>query len=87
MTGRRAKPRGGVAQANRSLRTRVHSRFLDRALRDLPRAQCRTPTKVRYRSRKAAESAAEKQWREAGRILYAYPCIDHFHLTSQRTHP
>lgn len=53
------------------------------ALRDLPRCSCTTPHKVKYRSRKAAETSAEKQWLMDRRLVTAYPCGDHFHLTSQ----
>lgn len=55
-----------------------------RALADLPRAQCLAPHKVRFRSCKAAETAAEKQWRaDHQRRLRPYPCGDHYHLTSR----
>ncbi|MDO2394503.1 hypothetical protein QRB38_11870 [Mycobacterium avium subsp. hominissuis] len=57
---------------------------LSDALRDLPRAKCLRPDKVRYRSIKAADTAAEKQWLAARRVLYPYPCGDHYHLTSRR---
>lgn len=52
-------------------------------LRDLPRAGCVAPHKLKYRSQKAAEAAADKQWHRDHRILWAYPCSDHFHLTSR----
>lgn len=54
---------------------------LREALRDLPRVACKAPHKVKYRSHKAAETAAEKQWLLDRRILTPYPCSDHYHLT------
>lgn len=77
MSGRRAKPRtGGVQQAK--------APSLREALRDLPRATCMRPDKVKYRSLKAAQTAAEKQWIADKRILKPYLCGDHYHLTSRR---
>ncbi|UXA19530.1 hypothetical protein [Mycobacterium sp. SMC-4] len=42
------------------------------------------PDKVKYRSLKAAQTAAEKQWIADKRILKPYLCGDHYHLTSRR---
>ena len=73
---RRAKPRSS-GQANR------RSVTLAQALKDLPRATCFNPEKVKYRSLKTAESAAEKQWITDRRLLKPYPCGSHYHLTSR----
>lgn len=54
-----------------------------KALADLPRTECDKPEKVRYRSWKAAETAADKQWWAERRLLRPYPCGNHFHLTSK----
>lgn len=77
--GRRAKPRRGREQRNHT-----QAAALSVALRDLPRARCLAPHKVKHRSLKAAETAAEKQWWSDHRILTPYPCGDHYHLTSHR---
>ena len=73
---RRSKPRGGVAETYRP--------SLADALRDMPRAMCARPDKVRYRSVKAAQTAAERLWLTDKRIVRPYPCGDHYHLTSRR---
>lgn len=78
---RRPKPRRGGMQPVH------HAQDLAKALKDLPRARCLRPDKVPYRSLKAAQSAAEKQWLADRRILTPYVCVDHYHLTSQRTQP
>ena len=70
--------------SKRSREKRLHKQpvrlNLRRVLANLPRAACADPEKVRYRSRKHAETAAETQWRDHRRILVAYPCSDHYHL-------
>jgi hypothetical protein len=54
------------------------------ALKGLPRVTCFNPEKVKYRSLKAAETSAEKQWLRDRKILYPYYCGDHYHLTSKK---
>ena len=69
---------------DRALRRGRNQAPLLQALCDLPRAQCVTPDKVRYRSCKAAETAAEKQWKaDHQRLLRPYSCGTHWHLTSK----
>lgn len=75
-----------MTSRSREIRKRKYQRPepVDVLAKDLPRAPCPRPDKQKYRSRKSAESAAEKQWRADQRILWAYPCGDHFHLSRRK---
>lgn len=73
---RRSKPRNGAIE--------TFWPSLADALRDMPRAMCTRPDKVRYRSSKAAQTAAERQWLYDKRIVRPYTCGDHYHLTSRK---
>lgn len=72
---------------NSKMRRRRHNDPLSLvvALKGLPRVTCFTPEKIKYRSVKAAETSAERQWLKDHKILYPYVCGDHYHLTSQKT--
>ena len=74
---------------NAKLRRRRHNDPLSLVVvfKGLPRVTCFNPEKVKYRSLKAAETSAEKQWLADRRILYPYSCGDHWHLTSKKRTP
>lgn len=71
----------GSRRHRRNLIPKEQPASLHSMLADLPRAGCERPDKVKYRSLKAAETAADKIWWVKRELLEPYRCGDHYHLT------